>query len=124
MLPRTNKLIQASANSFGSGRDLEGMFYKGKQIGGISTRKNIVCLDGTTATRKGAYVSYYEIDWGKIKSIVNKAGYVVYKSAGGYDPSYTYRINGLNAGLSWDDEYSVYSYLYKKIQSDGDSTAT
>jgi hypothetical protein len=121
-LPLTNKKLSAASESFGSGADLEGMFYNGKEIGSLSTRKFIVCIDGTKVSRKGTRIEYYETDWDKIKSVVNVKGYKVYKSfSAGTNSSYSY-VGAV--GICWESEESVYIYLYNKIMSDGTDTAT
>lgn len=47
-----------AANDFGPGYELEGKFYKGKEIGSLSTRKYIVCKDGTKVERKGTRIDF------------------------------------------------------------------
>jgi hypothetical protein len=121
-LPATSKKISAAAGAFGAGSDLEGMFYNGKEIGSLSTRKFIVCMDGTKVPRKGSRVEYYETDWNKIKSVVNENGFKVYKSfSAGTNSSYSF--SGA-IGMCWESEESVYIYLYNKIMSDGTDKST
>jgi len=121
-LPVTNKKSSAAAGSFGAGSDLEGMFYKGKEIGTFSTRKFIVCLDGTKAPRKGNRVEYYQTDWAVIISAVEAKGYKVYKSfSAGVNSNYSY--HGA-VGVCWESEMQVYLFLYNKILKDGTDSAT
>jgi hypothetical protein len=57
-MPQKGHITSLPANSFGPGYELEGKFYRGKEIGSMSTRKHIVCKDGTKVLRKGARVEF------------------------------------------------------------------
>lgn len=53
------QITSRPANDFGPGYELEGKFYRGKEISSLSTRKHIACKDGTKVLRKGARVEFY-----------------------------------------------------------------